>query len=417
MTEVPGRPTTPAGPTPTGAAPGAAPGDAVPSEGAAPAPAAGPPAAGPTDAGRLVADVRVERGTFTLQVAIDVRPGQIVAVLGPNGAGKSTLLAALAGLLVPTDGTITLGGRTLTGPGVLVPPERRRVGLMGQDPLLFPHLSAVDNIAFGPRSQGSGRAAASAAARDWLRRLDLAAFATQRPAALSGGQRQRVALARALAAGPELLLLDEPLGALDAQTAPEIRHVLRTHLRATTTTTVLVTHDVLDAATLADRVVVLDHGSVIDSGETATVLAQPRSEFSAAIAGLNLLAAAADESVAADRPATAGRSGIGVSGIAAEPLAAGDPVAVVFPPSAVAVYLEHTAAGSPRNTWAATVVALEPGPASIRIRARLDGAAADPPTVVAADVTPASVAQLGLRPGTRVFLSVKATEVRLHRGR
>jgi molybdate transport system ATP-binding protein len=286
---------------------------------------------------------------------------------------------------------------------------------MGQDPLLFPHLSARENIAFGPRSQGVPRNRARAVAMDWLERLGLAEFGDRRPAQLSGGQRQRVALARALAAEPELLLLDEPLGALDAQTAPEVRQVLRTYLRATDTTTLLVTHDVLDAAMLADRVAVLTDGVITDSGATADVLAAPRSEFSAALAGLNLITGTADAAAPPGATVTVTAPGTTISGLAAEPVTAGGDVAVVFPPSAVAVFTSPVA-GSPRNSWPATVTALEPGASAIRLRAALDAdAAASTGPAVSADLTPASVAELGLQPGSRVYLSVKATEVRVHR--
>ncbi|MBN9607749.1 MAG: hypothetical protein BGO26_09790 [Actinobacteria bacterium 69-20] len=399
--------------------------------------------------GRLSARVALRLGAFDLDVAVAAEPGEVVAVLGPNGAGKSTLLGVLAGLLRPDSGEIRLGERVLGGDGAFVSPEQRRVGLMGQDPLLFPHLTAVENIAFGPRSQGVAKARARAAAQDWLRRLALDEFADRKPAELSGGQRQRVALARALAAKPELLLLDEPLGALDAQTAPEIRHVLRTHIRAAGITTVLVTHDVLDAATLSDRVVVLDHGRVVETGPTAEVLAAPRSEFTAALAGLNIVAGVAltaakpGESVAiapvglaparpvsvVGQPGPGQPGGVTVSGFAADDLAAGSPATAVFPPSAVAVYLGPMGAGSPRNLWPATITALQPGPSAIRVRALLgaalgtaageDSVIPDLPghgagAVVSADLTAASVAELHLEPGMRVHLAVKATEVRVH---
>jgi molybdate transport system ATP-binding protein len=359
-------------------------------------------------AGSLDARVLVRRGSFELDARIDVRPAEVVAVLGPNGAGKSTLLGVLAGLIAPDDGSVTLGGRTLTGPGVLVPAERRRVGLMGQDPLLFPHLTAAQNIAFGPRSQGRGRAESHLLAREWLGRLGLAGMASRRPAELSGGQRQRVALARALAAEPELLLLDEPTGALDVETAPEIRQLLRAHLRGSGVSTVLVTHDVLDAAVLADRVVVLAAGRVVDSGPPSTVLSAPRSEFSAALAGLNLLAGTA----IADAPVGHGvsvtdESGRTVSGIAAEPVWAGRPAAAIFSPSAVSVFREPVT-GSPRNHWPVLIAAMEPGASTVRVRS-----AGEP--AIAADVTAASVADLGLDVGSPVFFTVKATEVRIHR--
>jgi len=391
--------------------------------------------------GRLDAAVTVRRKAFTLDVAVTVEPGEVLAVLGPNGAGKSTLLGALAGLLVPDEGLVRLGGRLLTGGGTFVPPERRRVGLMGQDPLLFPHLTAVENIAFGPRSQGVSRVRARATAHEWLERLTLAEYGNRRPAQLSGGQRQRVALARALAAEPELLLLDEPLGALDAQTVPEVRQVLRTYLRASGTTTILVTHDVLDAAMLADRVLVLADGAVTDSGSTAAILAAPRSEFSAALAGLNLLTGTADATADEGAVVTVSAVGASISGLTAERVGAGDAAAVVFPPSAVAVY-PQAVAGSPRNSWPAVVTALEPGPSAIRVRLALGtggstvpvtgavvdsvtgtavdsvtgpGAGGEAGAAVSADLTPAAVAELDLSPGSRVFLAVKATEVRVYR--
>ena len=257
----------------------------------------------------------VRRRSFVLDAAISAAPGEVVALMGPNGSGKSTLLSVLAGLTIPDSGTVTLGGRVLTGPGVLVAPERRRVGLMGQDPLLFPHLTALENIAFGPRSQGVPRAEARTSAEAWLEQVGLSAMGNRKPHQLSGGQRQRVALARALAAHPELLLLDEPLGALDISTAPEIRQVLRTHLRATGTTTVLVTHDVLDTAVLADRMVVLASGSVVDEGPALELFASPRSEFTAALAGLNLVPAVVDAPCGAGEvvTVTASRTPAGVA--------------------------------------------------------------------------------------------------------
>src|SRR5437879_2582258 len=160
----------------------------------------------------LLAQVRLTRGSLVLDLEVAAHEGEVVAVLGPNGAGKTSLLRALAGLLPLTEGRITLDGMVLEDPGatIFVPPEQRRVGMVFQDYLLFPHLSVLENVAFGLRSRGTGRKTADGRARDWLERLDLAAYATARPDSLSGGQRQRVALARALATDPRLLLLDQP---------------------------------------------------------------------------------------------------------------------------------------------------------------------------------------------------------------
>jgi molybdate transport system ATP-binding protein len=224
-----------------------------------------------------------------LDVDLRVEAGTTTAVLGPNGAGKSTLVDLLAGLLRPDGGRAVLGGSTLfdTDRRVHLPPHRRSVGLLAQDPLLFPHLSVLDNVAFGPRSTGATRTAAAALARRWLAAVDAEDLAPRRPAALSGGQAQRVALARARATGPELLLLDEPMAALDVSVVPHLRRMLRDVLRGRTT--VLVTHDVLDAYTLADRVVVLRAGKIVEQGPTHDVLERPQDPFTAALTGLNLL--------------------------------------------------------------------------------------------------------------------------------
>lgn len=374
----------------------------------------------------LSAQVTVRRGPFTLDLSLTARPGEVIAVLGPNGSGKSTLLGALAGLIPVAEGSVIVDGRAITQGGAALPPERRGVGLMGQDPLLFPHLTALENIAFGPRAQGVPAARARAEAADWLARLGIGDLGARKPAQLSGGQRQRVALARALAAHPRLLLLDEPLGALDAVTAPEIRQVLRTHIRAVGVTTLLVTHDVLDAAMLADTVIVLADGRLVDSGPVAQVLAAPRTRFTAALAGLNLITGVTVVPTAAGSVAVLGVAGQGqvsISGIAAEELPGPGPATAVFAPSAVAVYLAPPAGGSPRNSWPAVVTSLQPGPSAIRVWARIgasggegDGgpAGAGPGVAIVADLTAAAVAELGLQPGSAVHLTVKATEVRIH---
>lgn len=357
----------------------------------------------------------IHRTAFDVEVSFDVEQGETVALLGPNGAGKSTVLQALSGLIVPQDADVQLAGNRLAGSGTAVPPHRRRIGLMGQDPLLFPHLTVLENVAFGPRSQGTPRLTAREKARGWLRQLNLAEFAEQRPGQLSGGQRQRAALARALAAEPDLLLLDEPLAAADVRTAGEIRQLLREHLTAAEQTTIVVTHEVLDAAVLADRVMVMSDGRIIDSGTTARMLTEPGTEFGAALAGLNLILGTAEGNGTALRTG----DGVGVTGIADEPLPHGGPAAAVFPPSAVAVYADAVA-GSPRNVWPGRVLTVEPGPAAVRLRIAISGlhargaGGANSGTVLAADVTPGAVAALPIAPGVRVYAEVKATQVRLY---
>lgn len=345
----------------------------------------------------LRAEIELSRGTFELAVDFEVPAGTVLAVLGPNGSGKSSLLGSLSGLLRPGRAKILLGDRDLHE----LPPHDRSVGLLSQDPLLFPHLSVLDNVAFSPRSKGAGRAEAREIARRWLAEVDAAEFSDRKPAQLSGGQAQRVAVARALAGEPDLLLLDEPLAALDVDAAPAIRGLLRRVLSNNSTrATVLVTHDPLDALALADHVLVLTQGKAVERGPTREVLAAPRTAFTARIAGLNLIAGTAVE----DGLRT--EEGRLIAGMLAEDAALGEPAVAVFAPSAVAVYpAEDGHPGSPRNTVAAVVTALEPHGAVIRLRTDAG---------LSADLTPAAVADLFLEPGMPVQLSVKATTVMVH---
>ncbi|SDR91034.1 molybdate transport system ATP-binding protein [Nocardioides scoriae] len=333
-----------------------------------------------------------------LDVSLSVGDGEVVALLGPNGSGKSTALGLVAGLVHADTGAATLDGRTLfdTARRTWTEPHRRGVALLAQEPLLFPHLSALDNVAFGPRSQGRSRAESRDAARSWLRRVDAEAYAARRPAQLSGGQAQRIAVARALAADPRLLLLDEPMAALDVDVAPALRQVLRDVLAGRSA--VVVTHDVLDALLLADRAVVLEAGRVVEDGPTAQVLSRPRSAFAARIAGLNMVRGRWQGHTVVREDGTR------VEGHPHEPLAEGDAVVAVFRPSAVAIF-RTPPEGSPRNVVEVTVTELEPIGDQVRVRAAL----------ASADVTPAAVAELDLAPGVRAHFVVKASEVSVYR--
>jgi molybdate transport system ATP-binding protein len=337
-----------------------------------------------------------------LDLHLHVASGRTLALLGANGAGKSTALACIAGLLRPDDGEVRLGDRVLSSsraPATWVPPHARGVALLAQEARLFPHLSVADNVAFGPRSTGMSRRRARERADHWLAEVDASELGTRRPVALSGGQAQRVAIARALAAEPEVLLLDEPLSALDVEAAPAIRQLLRRVLRERTT--VVVTHDVLDAVLLADDVAVLEAGRVVEQGSTAQVLARPRSAFAARVAGLNLVrgtAAASGASTAVSTP-----QGLRVEGLADEPVPDGGAAVAVFSPSAVGVYREAPH-GSPRTTVRARVTDLEPHGHQVRVHT------AD----VSADVTPAALAELGIGVGDEVVLTVKASEVAVY---
>lgn len=234
----------------------------------------------------LDAEMLVHRGSFSVELGLNVAAGETVALMGPSGAGKTTALDALAGLARLGAGRIELGGETLADAEgrVHLPPNRRRVGRLGQDTELFPHLTVQGNIAFAIRACGGSRAESRGEALDWLERIDLAMLATRRPAELSGGQAKRVALARALAAGPRLLLIDEPFSSLDVEVAAGMRELVASQLREHPTTTILVSHDPRDALVLADRMVVLEAGRVVQRGGAAEVLADPRTRFVRALA-------------------------------------------------------------------------------------------------------------------------------------
>nr|WP_308103969.1 ABC transporter ATP-binding protein [Actinocorallia sp. API 0066] len=335
----------------------------------------------------LSARLDVRRGAFRLDLALDVAGGEVVALLGPNGAGKTTALRALAGLVPLDGGGITLQGRPLDK----VPVEKRPVGMVFQDYLLFPHLSVLENVAFGPRSRGVKAAQARKRAQELIARVGLTGYEKAKPGELSGGQAQRVALARALAVEPALLLLDEPLAALDAHTRLEIRAGLRGHLAAFGGVAVLVTHDALDAMVLADRLIVIEDGRIVQEGTPTEIAHRPRTDYVARLVGLNLHRGTAD-GVLVDVEGT--RLSV------AEPLHG--PVFVAFAPSAVALYRERPD-GSPRNLWKATVEGVERHGTSVRVH--LTG-----PFAAAADITPAAVADLALRPGSTVWAAVKATE-------
>ena len=347
---------------------------------------------------RLRVHASVDERDFEVELYVDA--GSTVAVLGPNGAGKSTLLGVIAGLIRPDRGRVELGDRVLTDTEAraAVPPHKRSVALLAQQALLFPHLTALDNVAFAPRSAGRGRSAAREVAMRWLKDVDAVEFADRTPHQLSGGQAQRIAVARALAADPELLLLDEPMAALDVATAPAVRSLLRRVLREDRRTALIVTHDPLDVLALADRVVVVDGGRIVEDDTVQRVLTRPRSAFAARIAGTNLLGGALE----ADGLAT--EVGL-VHGLVDDDCPSGAAAAAVFPPSAVAVYTEPPH-GSPRNTLRVTVGEIEARGATVLVRAS---------SGLSAEITTAAAVDLTLEPGVTVWFVVKATEIRIHR--
>ena len=312
----------------------------------------------------LDAHVRVAN---RVEAAFQTRPGEVLAVIGPNGAGKSSLVRALAGL-VPAEGHARLGGVDL----LQVPARDRAVGLVFQGQFLFPHLTALGNVAFGPRARGTQRKEAEADARAWLERFGIGELADRRPRELSGGQAQRVAIARALATRPRLLLLDEPLTGLDVKVAMALRIELGRHLASYDGVTLLVTHDAIDALTIADRVLVLDEGRVAQLGTPAEVSQRPRTEHVARLVGLNVVRH--------------------------------DELLMAFTPDAVVVTLQEPV-GSPRHRWHGRVADVSPHGDAVRLLVH-----AQPDLI--ADVTPAAATELSLVPGREVWLSVKATAVR-----
>jgi len=354
----------------------------------------------------LRAHVVVRRGDeFVLDAAVHVPPGRTVALLGPNGSGKSTFVAALAGLEPLAEGRVELDGTALEDPaaGVRVPAQDRPVGVVFQDMLLFPHLSALENAAFPLRARGTGRSEARRTAQELLDRLGVGHRAGARPGELSGGEAQRVALARALVHRPRLLLLDEPLSSLDVRARTEIRTLVRSALAAFDGVRVLVTHDPVEAMTLADELVLLEDGRVTQTGTPEQIRTAPRTPYAAELVGLNLFQGrlvrlddgagrieTADGDVVVAWPSDAGADGA-------------DGVLALLRPSDVSLYRSRPE-GSARNVLQGRVtsVSIEAERARIRI-------ASSPPLV--AEVTPGSVTRLGLTEGLEVWASFKAVEV------
>lgn len=343
---------------------------------------------------------RFTRGTFTLDLDLSAAAGEIVVVLGPNGSGKTTLLRGVAGLVPIAHGRIELAGRVLDAPsdGVWIEPERRRVGYVFQDYRLFPHLSVLENVAFGARYHGLTKRAAGTVAAGWLDRLGLAGFANRRPTALSGGQAQRVALARALAAQPDVLLLDEPLAALDATTRADIRATLNEHVAQFPGPVLIVTHDPIDALVLAHRVIVLEEGRVVQQGSPLDIARRPATAYLAGLMGLNLYAGrVADGRVTLD----------GGGELVAATLPPADLVHVAIRPSAITLHTQRPEQASTRNVWPGRVTAIQP----LGDRIRVD-VAGRPGALV--DITAAAVAELHVDVGASVWLSAKATEIEVY---
>jgi len=344
--------------------------------------------------GHLIA----RQGAFDLDCRLSAVAGTVVALLGSNGAGKTTVLRALAGLTPLSAGHLRLGERLLEDPKqhVRVAAQERRVGMVFQDRLLFPHLSVLDNVAFGAHHRGASRRASRRTAEEWLQRTGLVEFASRRPHQLSGGQQQRVAITRALATEPDLLLLDEPLAAIDAAAVVELRRFLRQHISDFPGITVLVTHQSVDAFVLADQVLVLDAGHTVQSGSPVEVARRPRTSHVAALMGLNLLRGRAED----------GLVHLGEGHLAVGAVHAAGEVFVSFSPTAVTLHSRRPAS-SARNAWPGRIDGIAPHGDAVRVN--VEG-----PVPVLADVTPQALTALSLADGDDVWVAVKAVEVSVY---
>jgi molybdate transport system ATP-binding protein len=344
----------------------------------------------------LDARVVCSRGSLAVDVALTADAGEVIAILGPNGAGKSTILRCLAGLLPLEDGHVQLDDVDLDRPSadVFIRPEHRSIGFVFQNYLLFPSMTALENVAFGLRARGMSNRQARSQAAAWIERVGLTDHAAHLPSALSGGQAQRIALARAMATEPRLLLLDEPLAALDAGTRSEVRRELQHHLQTFHGVRILVTHDPLDAYALADRVVVLQDGKVVQQGTLTDVTARPKSRYVADLVGVNLVKGTAASGVLTTPSGATVQTGHDVNGAAF----------ALIEPRSIALY-RTPPDGSPRNVWATTVAAIDPR----SHRVRLDG-----PIPLIAEVTLAALDALALQPGDQLWASVKASEITIY---
>lgn len=357
----------------------------------------------------LAVNIRAERGDFRLEAAFEASAGTTTALLGPNGAGKSTIVGVLAGLIRPTAGRVVLDGAVLddASAAMHVPPQNRPIGVLFQGLLLFPHLSALENVAFPLRARGVRGTAAREQARALLARMDVAERADARPTQLSGGEAQRVALARALVASPRLLLLDEPLSALDVQARGRIRSLLRTVLAEFDGIAVLVTHDPVDAMTLCQQMVLLEGGRVTQDGTPEVIRQAPRTAYAAELVGLNLftgrlepLEPGAGHLVTAD--------GQIIVGWPSDDTTPATEVIGLLRPADVVLHTALPPPSSARNVVVGVVQAISIEGERARVRL-----ASSPPLV--AEITLGSLARLEVHEGARVWASFKAVEVRLVR--
>jgi len=357
----------------------------------------------------LSVDARHRLGGFELEVTLEAQPSRVTVVVGESGSGKSSLLRLVAGLLAPDVGRVVVDGEAWCDAerGRSVPPEARSVGWVPQSLALFPHLSVAENVAFGPRAARLAEREVRSRTRRALERFGLEPFATRRPHQLSGGQQQRVALARAVVLEPRVLLLDEPLSALDVVARRELRAELRRTLAGMPCVTLFVTHSPAEALALGDDIAVMEHGTITQLGSRDAFARHPGSAYVAEFLGLNLLEGFVRSRAPGDHAVVrVGEHDI----VVADPGHDGRVRMVVHPHDVV--LSRHAPEGSARNVWQARVEELVPEPpGGERIRILLD---TSPP--VAAQLLKSSVDGMELAPGVPVWASFKATAVRLLEG-
>ncbi|MDO4259182.1 MAG: ABC transporter permease [Actinomycetaceae bacterium] len=334
-------------------------------------------------------------------VDLDLPAGSVTALMGRNGSGKSTLGLLLAGQLRLDSGTVNIGEKTVDDGRIYLPARQRRVTIVSQEPRIFTHMSVLDNVAFPLRCRGFSKAKAAERAMEELRQVDSADLAARRGDELSGGQAAKVALARALACEPRVLILDEPTAALDVEASASVSRILRDRLRVSAPTTLLITHDMVEAITLAQRVAIMEGGRIAEVGAPAELFGQPSSVFTANLAGLNIVQGqveSAGEGMVVMRLGGARLMALGEGAAAAQ--------AFLFAPEAVALYREQPS-GSPRGIFPARVESAQASGNLVTVTLRIDEKQS-----IRARVTASAWAELAAAPGEELWCAVKATQVR-----
>jgi molybdate transport system ATP-binding protein len=381
--------------------------------------------------GMLTAAIDTHLNTFHLDISFSAEMGKTTVLLGESGAGKSTVLRILAGLLYPESGHISLEGVTYfdSERKIVIPPQERPFGYVFQDYTLFPHLNVFENVAFGLRAQHLPRHVVRERVSQGLEQVHLVGFDQRRPSQLSGGQQQRVAIARALALHPQLLLLDEPLAALDVQTRREVRQELRHILSTAGITTVMVTHQYLEALLFGYHILVLEQGRIIQQGSQHDLLQYPRSSYVAELVGMNFfrgrVVQCETNAFCTIQLKRNGEPGIVLSAVLEEQARAskmpglGDEAYVLVDPRSITLY-QTLPDSSARNIFHGNIVQLLPLGAStgngsehdgrVRVSIHIDDSA----TPITAEITEGSAARMELREGKGIYAAFKATEARAY---